>query len=317
MLLATFICASAILVMTKVQLPVDSIFFSALQNSGHVLIFCFLTLVSLFLFSGFLALPALLTGCAIVFGLMAVGFGIEVIQRFSGRGFDFGDQLMNLAGIAAGFFVYYSARLTINRKYIKGFACALLALLILLTGFFKPITIAINYFQRPSGPMLADFEEPNPLIRFFNFNTGIFTLVKAPKEWPQNSSTVLKAETLKQNRVRIQMREPHPDWRNYHSLYFEIFVTENKTGRLLLMLRDRDNWRNEDGIDAYLNFIKLTPGLNQITVPLDTINQNLGEKINNVIQEKPLDMSRMQEVVFLVTKGDEPRTVLLDNITLQ
>lgn len=303
--------------MTRVQLPVGSIFFTALQNSGHVLIFCCLALVSLTLLSGLLALPALLTGCAVVFGLMGVGFCIEVIQRFSGRGFDYGDQLMNLAGITAGFFIYYFVRFTVKRQYRKGLACSLAALLILLAGFFKPITIAVNYLQRPAGPLLADFEEPNSLLRFFHFNTGIFTLVKAPKEWPQNKSTVLQAETLKHNRVRIQMREPHPDWRNYQSLYFEIFVTENKKGRLLLMLRDRDNSRDKDGGDAYRNFIKLTPGLNQITVPLNKINQNLGEKVNNVTQNKLLDLSRMQEVVFLLLREQEPRTVLLDNITLQ
>lgn len=303
--------------MTTVQLPTDWIFFSALQNSGHVLIFCCLALLSLLLLSGLLRLPALLTGCAVLFGLMAVGFTIEVIQRSSGRGFDYSDQLMNLAGIVAGFFIFYFARLVLNRQYLKGLLCALAAGLILLAGFAKPISIAINYFQRPSGPMLADFEEPNALLRFYHHNTGIFSLVTAPPQWQQNTSKALKAETLKHNRVRIQFREPHPDWRGYQSFDFEIFVAENKTARLLLMLRDQDNWRMEDGVEVYLKFIKLEPGLNQVSVSLQTINQNLGLKVDNTTQKKLIDLSRMQEVVFLLIGEEEPRTVFLDNITLR
>ena len=316
-LLVLLVCIAAVVVMTNLQLPLDSILFSALQNSGHVLIFCSLAVVSLALLSGISAMRPVLINCLVFAVLMILGFGIELIQHLIGRGFSVNDQLMNLTGVLSGFLIYYCIRFYNQRRYNKGLLCGLAALLLLLAGFFKPIQIAINYLQRPGLPVLADFEEPNALLRFFNFGTGSFAITKAPAQWSENNSRVLQAKTGSENRVRIQLREPHPDWTGYHWLDADIFMADGKEGTILLLLRDRSNWRNEDGIDPYLRFIKITPGLNKIRVPLDGINQRMGETIDNTTQNKALDLKTMQEVVFLLLAGEESRTVFVDNVSLR
>lgn len=311
------ICAAAVLVMTNLQLPDDSIFSTALQNSGHFVIFCLLTLFSLALLRGILSLPSWILNCLLISGLMVVGFSIELIQKFIGRGFSISDQLLNLGGIVCGILIYHGVRSLVQRRYTKALLCGLAALILLLAGFYKPIQIAINFLQQPRAPMLANFEEPNSLLRFFHFGTGSLTVTDAPAEWPENNSRVLQAQTGKRNRVRIQLREPHPDWTGYDWLDFDVFLANGKKGTILLMLRDRSNWRNENGIDAYLRFIKITPGLNTISVPLDLINKQIGQTVDNTTQNQELDLKQMEEVVFLLLASGEARTVFLDNVTLR
>ncbi len=315
--LALLACLAVVLAMTNLQLPVDSIFYSALQNSGHVLIFCFLTLVSLALLSGIETAKPQRRYVYVFSALMIIGLSIELIQRYIGRGFSASDQLLNLGGILAGFLAFESVTRLKGKQYGKGLLCGFATLLVLLAGFIKPIQVAVNYFQRPGPPVLADFEEPNALLRFFHFGTGDFAITKAPVEWEHNNTHVLRARTGNQHRVRIQLREPHADWSEYQWLDFEVFMAEKKHGTLLLLLRDRSNWRNEDGIDAYKHFIKLNPGLNQISVPLMGLNQRIGVMIDNTIQNKMLNIQNMQEVVFLLLAGEEFRTLFLDNVTLR
>jgi len=314
--MAALLAIATVLLMTRIQLPADSLFFSALQNSGHVLVFCLLTaLLLLLLLHRSQAFPRIGTLLIGIF-LFGVGFSIEVLQKLSGRGFDYGDQFMNGVGILAGITLFAAFWFFRRKRSGAGLAATLVALLLLLAGLAKPLGIVLNKLLLPALPVLANFEEPGALNRFALHHRGDYQLVEAPAEWPGNDSKVLRAETGKHNRLRIQFLEPRPDWRGYDTLSFEVFIQDGKAGRLMVMLRDRLNWRDSDRIDPYLTYFKIDSGYTKISIPLATINQKMGTH-EQTIQRKKLDLTQMQEIVLLLIADREPRVLMLDNITLE
>lgn len=218
---------AVILGFTFLQLPGHSLFWRALHNSGHGIIFAALGAVSLTVIHRHLGHPilkALLISSGVLFLL---GASIELAQYASGRGASTNDMIMDSVGILSGSCLYSAVQFIKqpNSAWLRAAALLILGTVAMIWCIRWPAAYLIFAHQRPSLPVLADFE--NMGGQLFVSGTGSTQTVAIHDEWPANPTRSVKVKFQQGQWPNVAFREPAKNWSKYSSLMFSGYNPQN------------------------------------------------------------------------------------------
>ena len=297
------LCGLMLWVFTQYTLRGDTLFYRALQNSGHGLGFLLLTLMLLVLTraKGKDDLRRLPVIAALLF---ALGIGIELVQHLTGRGFSASDLVMNSAGIVSACTLYFLATRKVTRKVIA--ALLVIAALPMLWVISEPaLYVAAKFIQYPL-PELNDFDSTLSMVKVSTRHSN--TKVSEFTQWPSNSSKSLRVTFTRGRWPSVYFREPVAQWCAFEALVFD---TYNPNGNVVTI-----RVRVDDPAIGYKNHSFMTvsrplePGANAVSVPFDELRETARER----------GMATFKHItgfqIFLVD-NEEPVSIYFDNFRLE
>ena len=233
------------------------------------------------------------------------GVGIEVLQYAANRDPGWLDVGRNMAGVLTALAFTSVAKFRVNRPYRVPIRAVTLLILIGLSGpFLKALVDEIT--ARQQFPVLSDFSTPFELDRW---------------EGPSDRTLVnaVHGRAGRQMKIDLQpglypgagMKYLPVDWRDYQTLNLDLYSAGMKPLRLTLRVHD---WRHQNVQPAYqfddrYNYsIMLQPGWNRLSYSL--------QAIKNAPKDRPMDMARIADVSFFITRLRAPVTLYLDRIYL-
>lgn len=235
--------ASVLLALTYLQLPGKTLFWSALQNSGHSIVFAGLVMIFLLLVRLETDRLQIQSVVLIVVGLALLGVLIEVAQELTGRGGSTSDMVSNMVGILGGAFLFWSLNRVMTSSRPKNtqntvLTCVLatIGLLIMAWGIRLPAVYFVTNMQRSSLPILADFE--NPGAEYYVDGNGSIQHVGRHEQWTGNNSHSVKVRYLPGKWPNIAFREPEQDWSQYSRITFKVFNPSNRPMPLSVRIDD-------------------------------------------------------------------------------
>ena len=105
----------------------------------------------------------------------------------------------------------------------------------------------------------------------------------------------------------INFEEIKSDWSNHHYLKMDVFNPSNEEFNFHVRIDDnKSGWEYANRFD--LNF-KLTPGMNSISIPTDSIRTN--------INHRPMNFKRIKRMMVFIPDNLKTREIYLDNIRLE
>lgn len=286
------------------RLPGKTVFWRALHDAGHGLIFLLLSLLLCLIFHTFLLRHTLRVAIAALLISLAFGGLVELIQPQFGRSGTWSDFWLDLLGTCAGISLYLSS-------VVSGFfRWCFLMLAIGLIWFDLATPMAIHWAEQERNarfPLIADFEN-RWLSQFLKpANTASLTVEAAPAAWRQNSGRVAKLVQRPGDWPGIYIVEVVPDWRGYTSLDFDVFNPLKEPVRLSVRVHDR--LHNHLYPDRYNRTFRLAPGAQRISIPLDDIRM--------APKGRQMSMAEIQSIIFYTYKLNAERTLYFDDIRLR
>jgi len=296
-----FVVSLAVLLL--VPLPADTLWLRELFNSGHSVVFIFITLI-LFEYvnirlKGFHPVIISLVVLATAF---VIGVFIEMTQGLLQREASVSDLSRNLFGIIAGLSlaIYFQQKAWYNRLALVS---------VMLTGLFlggySLIELSWNYYQRSKAfPLLTEFEKPWTKS-FVRFNKAAF------------QGGVVKKNPLEATRYKFRFEpglypgvsiiEPVENWSGYRILHFDVFSTNIDNVKMVLRVHDKQH--NQDFRDRFNRHFILQPGFNRIVVEL--------AEIRDALYSRKIDMANIAGVEMFLTEVEEPLYLEISNIFIQ
>ena len=293
-----------------VDLP-ESLFLNAIQNSGHGIIFCLLTIC---IYGTRLRNNKQIFGIRNIYdGILLFLFGItlEALQFLIGRGASAYDVMNNSLGIVSGFlfcvaFTLYKHHTLILRK------CILLILVGVLATFaymYQPIKLILSVYLRPALPLLIDFENIGSTSIIETSNSSIIVENQAV-QWNENETNVLKVKFYKGRNASIRFNGFSSDWSGYTHLAYDVYNLGTDT----LTLKTRIDFRHvvESTIQRHYWNHQLEPGTNNLKIDLIQ-----GLEYKNIQNESVLlsNFSIKTFYVFL-SRLDSNKQILIDEFRL-
>lgn len=187
-------------------------------------------------------LNALVISSAVLFFL---GTSIELAQYATGRGAAINDMVMNSVGILSGSCLYGAVH---HFKRSDTNWPRAIVLLILGTGAIVwcirwPAAYMISGIQRPSLPILADFE--NLGAQLFVSGSGSTQTVAIHNDWSANSTRSVKVEFQQGQWPNVAFREPIKNWSEYSNLSFSGYNPQDIEFTLRVRIDDRESNHSE------------------------------------------------------------------------
>lgn len=310
-LVATFTLLLSVYLLLFVDLP-RGLFWSALQNSGHTLVFAVLTLscllsIGLRAKTKTLPMPIILSAVA---AILLFSCGVEFVQSLIGREASFGDMVLNGAGIVVGTVMYLVYRM--GRLYSTAQICLLLlAIVIVGVSFRHPIRYLVAELSRPPLPILANFEHMGASMKVEAVYGATAVIVNNSKKWLSNSTNVLEVHFPPGEWPGFALLELHANWTEYSELYFEVFNTSSNA--IEVNLRIHDLFHNNEVNDLYRQRLIINPGIRTVTIAIEDI------RVERVVgqREREIDIANIYALKVYTTKVQSMENMLFDNFYLR
>jgi hypothetical protein len=298
---AIFVVSLAVLLLAP--LPADTLWLRELFNSGHSIVFFFITLILFEYVSirlrGFHPVITFLVVLATAF---MIGVFIEMTQGLLQREASVSDLGRNLYGIITGLCLAIYFR---QKAWYYRLALVSVMLICLFLGGYSLIEISWNYYQRGKAfPLLTEFEKPWTKS-FVRFNKAAF------------QGGVLKKNPLEASRFKfrfepglypgVSIMEPEDNWSGYRSLHFDVFSTNIDNVKMVLRVHDKQH--NQDYRDRFNRHFILQPGLNRIVVGL--------AEIRDAPYNRKIDMVNIAGIELFLIDVKEPLYLEVSNIVIQ
>lgn len=224
-----------------------------------------------------------------------------------------GDAVNNLTGAAC--FIAIAAALRpelwrrlgrdgrIAARLVLVGACLALALITLpLAG------VAWSYGMRNAAyPVVADLTQrwQRP---FVNVGRSEVAQVRPPRGWTGvDSRLVARVTFLDAPWPGFTVREPYPDWSGFDALRFQVW--SELDAPVEIVLRVDDTHRARAHRDRFNGSFIVTPGLNDFTVPLQTIARGP--------RDRELDLTDIRQFIVFSRRPEEPFELYFSSIWLE
>ena len=234
----------------------------------------------------------------VVLGLVAEA--LQILQP--GRDANIADAIQNLTGALC--FIAVAAALRPGLWQGMGRDGPIAARLVLVGAVLalalavSPLAnVAWNYAQRARAfpvvaDLAADWQRP-----FLNIGRVELARVPAPPGWEEMAGAeVARLTFLDVPWPGFTVREPRPDWSPYGALRFQVW-SELETP-VEVVLRVDDGHRQRAHPDRFNGSFAVMPGMNDFTVPLETIAEGP--------RERELDLADISQFVLLSRRPSEP-----------
>ncbi len=251
---------------------------------------------------------------------LAVGTGVlaEVAQGLTGGDASAIDAARDAAGASA--FLLIACALDLRRIHgaSRGLPAmlAILAVLPLAIAFATLAGTIVDTIQRDAAfPLICDFES-RWAKRFISTNGVDLAVVPPPPGWggtQAGAPPLARGEHVARLAIRegkypgFAIVEPHPDWRGYERLAFQVF--SELPGPTDLVLRIHDRGHNEDYDDRFNRDVVIAPGANHVEIPL--------QDVENAPRGRKMDMARIAGVVFFAHRPPSPFTIYVGAFRLE
>jgi len=303
-----FLLATVLLL--SVDLPAGSLFWSAVQNSGHTLVFAVLTVICLVSVKSRAGTVTnlrfgLIIGCLALFSCL-----IEYAQSWMAREASIDDMLLNAAGVVVGVLIFCAVTLSDKSRRLRS-TMMVLAVLILTFNFRLPIRYAVANILQPPLPVLADFEYLGATSKIEANWGGVVNIVNNTPVWRENRSKYLEVKFPAGQWPGFTLLELHPDWTGYSELNFEVFNPSERT--VEVTIRVHDDWHNNEYFDRYNQRLSFKPGADSISIPLESVR--LAHSRDQ--QSRQLDMKKIRALKIFVTTAPLSDPLFFDNFHLK
>jgi len=259
------------------RMPSNTPFWREFENFGHAPLFGCVSLAILYLIRSlagrWIRHPIVLYLMAFI---VATGLGgmSELWQHFNGRDADVADLVNDIIG-SISFLVFWwtldraaAADLALNRTRV--WSVRVLAVLLLIVPAAPVLGWAAVVLHRNSIlPRLGAFDSPLER-KLFETRDARLDIVTPPKAWsPTPEGKVGRVTFYPSTYPSLLFTYVYPRWDGYRSLALDVFSDEDSTVDMAFRIYDAGSTGCYP--DRYNNIFKITPGLNQIDLPLDTI----------------------------------------------
>jgi len=252
-------------VFTSFNLPYNTLFWNALQNSGHGLVFLLITFIAINTFVRRNSRKPLLLVVILII-VFLLGVLIELAQHYSGRGASSNDLIMNSVGIVIG----AALCLQTNGQVKLAERIVLVPLTIVLISWclHKPAILLVSNLISPSLPVVMNFESIASPYKIHTDKTRVQISEHQPT-WPDNNTKSIKVTFSPGRESNFGIMEPPKNWSNYNWLTFRAFSQYATSKKLILRVDDQSI-----GIPDYSFMtisVNVPTGSSLINVPLEQL----------------------------------------------
>ena len=298
------------LAFTYLELPSRSLFWSAVQNSGHAFVFAGLALIFLWLFHAHLK-RSLPFSVALAFaGLELLGFIIELAQHATGRGASISDVFMNTVGIVGGGSLYLAACLIRERRKVgQAIAAFILSGACLAWSLQWPFLYLVSATQRPHLPLLTDFE--HLAAHLYVSGNGSTQSIAEHASWTANGTQSLRVTFQPGRWPNVAFLEPEANWSGYSQISF-IGYNPQETPLVLSIRIDEQALGPLD--DDRMTVKRTVPsGDFAVTIPFDEFRANAARRGRPGIAT----FERINGYVVFVAGVESTLVLYFDNFKLE
>jgi hypothetical protein len=284
-------------------LPSETLWLRELFNSGHTILFLFISLV---LYSKIDAINRFLSPqltCLFVLAIgLAVGAAIEVFQGLIQREASLADLNKDFLGILAGLALALSIRQKTRRTRVLFIT---IAFGLLIFGMYSLIQLSWHYVQRnKSFPVVIAFDE--------NWSTSFLKLNNAEL---LGELKVKNSDDTKYQRVRfdigkypgIGVIEPEEDWSAYRVLRFDVYSANDEDIKLVLRVHDKQH--NNDFDDRFNRAFIIHRGINTVMVDISQIQKAPSDRM--------MDLTNIADVHLFLSEVSTPLYLGISNIYIE
>ncbi len=283
--------------------PEPTLFWNALFDVGHALVFAAITTILLDLVSRRQAKPD--PRAAVVWTVaatLALAAGTELLQALEpNHDAAFADFVRDAAGMTIALLLRAGApsyRSTVRRLTAALIVVALLAPFLAVVGIYAQRNRAFPTVI----PLNGSFWER----RLLSFRDSELA--------PGACATSGSSAADPQARLSVQpgrypgffLNEPYPDWRAFHRLVFQATIDPDQS--ITLTLRIHDAAHDDRYADRFNIALALTPGDHRIEIPLDTIRL--------APHGREMDLGRIRGIGVFAYQLSQPRRVCLSAFRL-
>ena len=279
--------------------------FQQLWNFGHVILFIG---ISYFFYSKFinkLALPVFIEFLLIICGAVIIGYGIELIQTFTGRDKSNYDVLLDTIGSMIAFLLF-SHRWLASKAPIKYSFLLIISISTLIALYPMYENIADSVSQREEFPVLFSNLNNNELTRFNNYNVDV-ELVRDKIDF--KNKQLLKAYFKKSKYPTLNLKQINNNWSGFKSFSVSIFNPLESKSSVILRIHDKNHKQSGFQLkDRFSYRLNLLAGWNKIRINLS--------KIKNSPFGREMDMEHINGLMFFMVNVSESKILYFDKIEL-
>ncbi|WP_045859304.1 VanZ family protein [Teredinibacter purpureus] len=286
------------------KLPGTNLFWSALQNAGHALLFLGLSLSVSFIFHYYVfnQRKRFVVGFTIA-SCLIFGGGVELIQSQVGREASWSDFWLDLAGTLSGVSLYFVALLAGWKKLPFLIASGVLMSLSLAEATKWRLG---EYYREKAFPVIADFDNDWLNIYAYAAYNGVLEFVPAPVGWHNNTSVAARLMMKPAPWPGMTLREVRRDWSGYESFSFDVYNPQPSD--VMLVMRIHDEAHKNKHNDRFNRTIMLAPGAHHIEIPL--------VKVKLAPKDREMNMQRIETVMFYSYQLETELILYFDNVRL-
>lgn len=315
-ILAALVIGS-LLLLVSFTLPEGNRTWSAIQNFGHFMLFVFLGWVALPIVDGFMrnriGLSVLLTGTA----LILLGIGVELIQTgLVNRSASLSDLVLDMLGIVVGFLLYFLVRFYKSGK--NSGAVAIGILLVFLTGVaVRPLVPLIGFDLLRAGlPVVRGFDHLFAGQKIEPIGGATFEPVSGSFATGNPADCCSLRVTFNPARYSGVIFEEDSsmrarNWSDFEVLNIKIFSSLRNTRQITLRINDR--LHNNRFEDRYNSPLSISPGLNEIALPLKQITTMGREGASSRL----MDIDDVTRIQIFARQVENPFTLDILSIELK
>jgi hypothetical protein len=253
--------------------------------------------------------------CGLAFALaVLIGIVVEFLQSLQDRPPSLFDVLTNAAGAAAGLAVWsLFARPHTEVRGERGRSDAWAVTAIALAGLafiaWRPLHAAVAYAGRAASfPVIAQFQGPRDLY-FVSTGGSTAEVVDLPAPWAQpGGERALWLAWDAQDAPSVQILEPLGDWRGYSVVAVDL--TNSSATELRLTLRIFDATHDGSPEDRLNLPLVIAPQAR-------TVVRVAMAAVEAAPAVRPMDLSRVANVMLFGRKGDAPGELHLSRLWLE
>jgi len=307
---------AALIILEYLGVPFNNFFWRTAFDFGHIPLFGVISIA-------FLGLSKSILGNRInnrlwhyVIALMATGIlGVvsEIVQYYGPRDADFWDLMRDVLGAICflGFYLtidkdFARQKTELSRKFKYGVRIVIIAAL--LAASVPSLVWLLAYIERAEYfPIISNFET-NWEKKFRFTQNAKLEIVESAGRFDNADSEYAGRITFKPVvNTSFYIEEPYPDWTGFQNFAFEIYSDYDSTVNLNIRINDLKHIKGY--YDRYNYLLTLEPGLNKISIPLDSIK--------NAPESRQMDMTDINMIIFFPNDSSDSLVVYLDSIRLE
>ena len=290
-------------------LPEPTLFWNALFDVGHVLVFAAITTVLADLFGGRQAHPnsRAVIGRTVAVAL-ALAAGTELLQALEPhRDAAFADFVRDAAGMTIALLLRgtgASSRISTARRL----TAALLAVAVLA----PLVAVAAMYVQRNQAfPVVIPLNGSSWARRLLSFHDADLIPGGCETFGSPGTDPLVRLSVHPGKYPGFYLDEPYPDWRAFHRLVFRAAMEGDQPITLTLRVHDaqHDMKLDQRYTDRFNIALTITPGDHRIEIPLETIRL--------APLDREMDLGRIRGIGVFAYELSQPRQLCLGAFRLE